>query len=186
MLAKSVIIWIISYMAESLERSIHISGNEFEDYEEATEFLVDRVSESHLLSRLFTPQVVGGLVMQDGGHQTLRIVGEGVIGEVPRYMRGLTELGVTVSGYPGEQVDVVAHVENWESDMLDRGLVWVRIGPEVPPLFQVIIRPEHGVASSLEMANRLEVAEQKSIEFINGILRSEVIAPTARGYSAAA
>lgn len=167
--------------SDSLERPIRVNGSEFNGYLDASKYLAKRLSNSHHVIRAFEPNIVGGLVIVEEEKQKLRLVGHGVVGIVDRHMHGLIPGGVTVSGFPGETVDVVAHVEPWKSELLDRGLAWVRVGQEVPPALKLTIRKEHGIEDPQELASRLEKAEQKSVEFIEAILRSEVLEPYARG-----
>lgn len=165
---------------ESAPRPIVVDSKVFDTYSEVSDFLVRRLSEPHHVSRLFVPEVVGVLIYESG-QQKLRLVGAGMVGLVDRHMHGLVEDGVTVSGFPGQSVDVVTHIEPWKSNLLDRGLSWVGVGPESPARLKLTINQEHGVEDPAEVAARLESAEQRTVEFIEAILRSEVIEPLARG-----
>src|SRR5665213_1913861 len=176
---------MISRSERDVERPVIIASNRFEDYLGATEWLLGRISERHSVYRLSTPQVVGGLIGErdDISGQRLRVIGNSRKGEVIRHYSGMPVAeGVTVSGFPGEAADIVAHVEPLESKLLDRGLSWVRIGIETPSVFHLTVRAEHDLSDVEELATRLSAAERSTTELLEGILRSETTPPHAPDY----
>ncbi len=133
-----------------------------------------------MVTKPFGLQVVGGLALV-GSVEYLRLVGDGKVGQVRRHMSGIYEAGVMVSTAPVIGVDVAAHVEPIDSDLLDRGLSWVYVADEASPVFMAGIRREHGVAEA-EIAERLREAEARAVRLIEGILESDPNPPFAGKY----
>jgi len=149
------------------DRPVFVDGSVFENYAEASNFLVRRVSESHHISRLFIPRVAGRLI-PDGRKQVLHLIGDGKEGRIERGDRG-----ISVSTASALDIDVIAHVERWDSNLLDRGLAWVSVGAETPSRFSVIIDAEHEIEDTREITARLITAEANAVTLINGILNND-------------
>jgi hypothetical protein len=153
-------------------------------YEEAGKSIAKESPDKYLtIVKPFMPSVLGCLVEVDG-QQSIRLVGEQRAGVVPRHMHGLQE-GVTASTLSSLEIDLVAHVEPRDSELLDRGLAWVAVGAEAKPLFKMGILPHSGATAS-EITERLIIAEFRAVEMINGVLNSDPLAPYSQKYSAAA
>jgi hypothetical protein len=153
------------------ERPIVTGGIEFENYTEVSEYLVRHGFQGNDLLRSFVPEVVGGLVVADG-REYLRLAVGDKDGLVERSVGGMTR-GVSVSTRSLLDASVIVHVERFDNKLLSRGLGWVNVAPEAPPIFQLSIRPGHGVADTSEIADRLEMAEANAICLVEGVLVSE-------------
>lgn len=150
------------------------NSQDFETYSEVGDYLGQRLSGRFHVVKPFLPVVVGGLV-EVHGIESIRLIGDGKVGVVPRSKSGEQE-GVTASVASALEIDIISHVEPWDSELLDRGLAWVAVGAEAPPLLTFTIIPEHGV-SAAEIAERLTTGEERAVAMINGVLDSNPQAP---------
>ncbi len=168
----------MSESRDSYIRPVRIGRETFTSYSDASHYLVRRVSESHHVSRPFLPNVAGRLVLSEENEQYLHLLGDGREGMVARRILDM-KTGVGVSTASPLDIDVVAHVEPWQSRLFSRGLGWVSVGAEAQSIFSVQVLSEHGVEDPLELQQRLVEAETAAIKMIDGALNSDETPPYA-------
>ena len=129
-----------------------------DDYAAAGDYLSRNQADVYAVTRPFIPEVAGGLTVGEPEQQMLRLVGKYGVGAVQRHVARMKE-GVSVSTSPANGVDVVLHPERWDSKLLSRGLAWIRVYEEAPPVFVMNVLPEHGITDKEVIARRFDAAE---------------------------
>ena len=69
----------------------------------------------------------------------------------------------------GKEIQLTVHVDDRESTVINRGLAWVTLRPDVPARFQFVVNREHGLEEN-QLKEALESIPPKVAAFMGGVL----------------
>lgn len=146
----------------------------FSDLDEAVAFIARYDLDDWFLVSPLEAKLQGKLEGEEGS-EVLHLTSGRRSGGVPRHYFDQQE-GVGVSTDRANFMHLIVHIDEWESNVFDRGLVWVDVTNPESARLDMHILSQHGLTNE-ELCAKIKDVYPKVFSFINGILDGNPFPP---------